>query len=436
MPPGDIVYIPTYGTSIMILGSSKAIFELLDKRSAVTSSRRDTPMRHLDGIRDEWRRHRRAFWQHFTPNATKRYLAIQSDFAHMFARKLLSDPSGLKQHVRYTFAGAIVKVAYGFTVGETNDKYITLMEKVTEGLQAFVPGRYLVEFLPIVRFVPPWMPGARFHQDFAVWRGAADEARKGLYLRTKQGLESGETSQSVLAKLLETVGDEGHEREIAENVCMVAFEGGADTTYSTLQSFFLAMSLSPEIQHRAQAELHSVVGPDRLPTHDDRPALPYVNAIIKESLRWQNVLPLGVHHTTTEDTVYDGYFIPKGTMLFPNTWTCLHDPEVFPDPDRFWPERFLGPDGQLDPAVRDPSKYTFGYGRRICPGKHFADASLFINMATVLHVFDISPPPDEDGKPVRIEPRMTNGIMSYPEDCRCTVTPRSQRARELILEDH
>ena len=80
------------------------------------------------------------------------------------------------------------------------------------------------------------------------------------------------------------------------------------------------MSLHQDIQRKVQAELDSVVGPDRLPTHEDRRALPYVNAIVKESLRWQNVLPLGVHHLTTADMVYDGYFIPEGTMLFPNTW--------------------------------------------------------------------------------------------------------------------
>ena len=89
-----------------------------------------------------------------------------------------------------TFAGAIVKVAYGFDVAEKGDRYIALMEKVTEGLQAFTPGRYLVEFLPIVRFVPKWTPGAGFHKDFAGWRRAAEEAREGLRIRCLAGMVS------------------------------------------------------------------------------------------------------------------------------------------------------------------------------------------------------------------------------------------------------
>ena len=87
-----------------------------------------------------------------------------------------------------------------------------------------------------------------------------------------------------------------------------------------MQSFFLAMALNPEVQRKARAELDSIVGPDRLPTHEDGPSLPYINAIVKESLRWQNAVPLAVPHQTTEDTVYDGYFIPKRTILLPNSW--------------------------------------------------------------------------------------------------------------------
>ena len=80
------------------------------------------------------------------------------------------------------------------------------------------------------------------------------------------------------------------------------------------------MSLYPDAQKKAQAELDLVVGPDRLPTHEDIPMLPYVNAIAKEALRWLNVLPIGIPHQTTEDIVYNGYFIPSGTLLIPTTW--------------------------------------------------------------------------------------------------------------------
>ena len=85
------------------------------------------------------------------------------------------------------------------------------------------------------------------------------------------------------------------------------------------------MSLHPDAQARARAELLSVVGPERLPDMADRDALPFIDAIIKECLRWQNATPLGLPHAVVEDDEYDGYFIPAGTVTFPNAW-CVPCP--------------------------------------------------------------------------------------------------------------
>lgn len=94
--------------------------------------------------------------------------------------------------------------------------------------------------------------------------------------------------------------------------------------FSSVQTTFLAMSLYPEVLKKAQAELDAVVGPSRLPDWEDRGSLPYVNAIVKESLRWQNVVPLSVPHCTVTDDDFHGYFIPAGTIIVPNTW-CSHN---------------------------------------------------------------------------------------------------------------
>ena len=102
-------------------------------------------------------------------------------------------------------------------------------------------------------------------------------------------------------------------------------------------------------------------------------------------------------------------------------------------------------------AVRKTHSFMLS-GDRACPGKHFADSSLFINIATVLHALEITPPRDENGEAIHISPKMTNNAMSsvlysssrqgrdalkltlrYPEDCRCTVKPRSEKAKQLIL---
>lgn len=79
------------------------------------------------------------------------------------------------------------------------------------------------------------------------------------------------------------------------------------------------MAQFPDIQHHAQAELDGVVGL-RLPTLNDRPNLPYIDALIKEVMRWHPIGPLGLPHMTTQEDEYNGYRIPKGAVLIPNIW--------------------------------------------------------------------------------------------------------------------
>ncbi|RPD62674.1 cytochrome P450 [Lentinus tigrinus ALCF2SS1-7] len=447
---GDIVYVPVLGQSIVILGGPQSIFDLLDKRSAVTSDRQRSVLIPLSGqdfniafmpYGSWWRHHRREFTHHFLPVVNAGHLEAQRQSSLLFLRKLLKDPARLCDHIRYTFSASIVKVTYGIDVAEHDDPNIALMEKTLEGFQAFSPGRFLVQYLPILQHVPTWWPivGSQL-QELKSWRTAAREVKQAMYSKTQESLLHGEGTESVLSGLLDKLGENGRavsleEQEIAKNVCITAFEGAADTAFSTLQFFFQAMSLYPEAQKKAQAELDIVVGPDRLPDHSDKAALPYVNALLKETLRWQNVVPMSLPHYTTEDIEYRGYFIPKGTILSPQTWACTHDPEAYPEPERFLPDRYLH-QGQLNADVRDPTDFVFGYGRRVCPGKYFAETALFINVAMILHVFDITPPLDEHGNAVVVEPKLAGSFLLYPEDCRCTIKPRSPLAASLILGGH
>ncbi|KAI0631992.1 cytochrome P450 [Trametes polyzona] len=191
------------------------------------------------------------------------------------------------------------------------------------------------------------------------------------------------------------------------------------------------MSQHPDARRKAQEELDRVVGPHRLPDLDDRDALVYINAVIKEVVRWHIVLAVSVPHRALEDDVVNGYFIPAGTDILPNVWAILHDPEVYDDPETFKPGLFIR-DGALYKNIRDPYDFAFGFGRRICPGRYFADESLYLTVASILHVFDICPPIGADGQAIEIVYEPTDGVLSFPKDCRCTVNPRSAAALALI----
>jgi cytochrome P450 len=165
--------------------------------------------------------------------------------------------------------------------------------------------------------------------------------------------------------------------------------------------WILAMVAFPEVQRRAQAELDVVVGRGRLPTFADAPRLPYVRAIIKEVFRWRPASRLGTAHKTAEDDWYEGMFIPKGSTCRANIWQCNRDRTIFgDDADDFKPERHLGDSGELLPGPKETNQeghVSFGFGRRICVGKHLANESLFILTMRILWATNLQCVEDEKG---------------------------------------
>ena len=184
------------------------------------------------------------------------------------------------------------------------------------------------------------------------------------------------------------------------------------------------MVLFPDVQKRVQAELDAVVGRKRLPTFEDRASLPYLEATIKESLRFHPPTPLGIAHRLSEEDVVQGnppprqttktvptlnfvyvtgYRIPKGSIILPNIWAMNMNEKQYDHPERFNPERYLGP----SPALESP---VFGFGRRACLGVHYSTAAIFITVSSILSVFDLRAQ-DKDGKDVQIEPAFTGGTI-------------------------
>jgi len=178
------------------------------------------------------------------------------------------------------------------------------------------------------------------------------------------------------------------------------------------------MMAYPEIQRKAQDELDVVVGRFHPPTFADASNLPYIQAMVKESLRWRPALPLGIPHSTTEDDWYQGMFIPKGAVCMANLWQCNHDPAFYGDDAAdFNPGRFLDEHGRLVPGpveTHEDGHSTYGFGRRACVGKHAANETLFISMATVLWAMRLERPRDENGKEVLLDKTpVDDGLVLY-----------------------
>ncbi|KAI0643184.1 cytochrome P450 [Trametes meyenii] len=447
---GEVVYLNALGTPVLIIGSSRSAQALLEKRSANTSDRPPSALFHLIGHEgalssmhygQEWRDHKRAFWRVFHPGAIGDYRDIEREMVRKLLKKLLASPHDFKEHTRYSVSATAMKVLYGLDAQEAHDPLIAQADLVFAFVGESATGNHPLDYFPFLQHVPAWIPGAGFHYALAECKKSVIRMKETLYEDMKTVMSQSQVAPHGLGKLLSTIDrggpkDVAQQEELIKNIGLVAFEAGSDTSYSMLLGFYFAMSQYPEVQKKAQAELDTVVGRDRLPDHSDREALVYVNAVIKESLRWHVVVPLCLPHRTIEDNIFEGYFIPAGTMLIPNTWAMLHDPEAYECPDEFIPERFIR-DGRLDFAIPDPANFAFGYGRRICPGRHFADELLFLHIASILHVFNIEAPVDKHGQPVKVERGQTHGLTSYPEpeDYQCLFKPRFEEAISLIHGD-
>ncbi|CCO36288.1 O-methylsterigmatocystin oxidoreductase Short=OMST oxidoreductase [Rhizoctonia solani AG-1 IB] len=296
--------------------------------------------------------------------------------------------------------------AYGYEVTDVEDPMVEIAKAGMRGFSdASMPADFLVNIIPWLEYVPSWFPGAGWKRKAKAWSIARDDLITVPFEWTKQQMANGTAQPSALKAILaelandETKLDQGEEEDIIKWAIGSLYGGAMDTTTSSILVFMLAMIQNPDVQAKAQAEIDAVVGGRRLPEMDDEHKLPYVGRVIKEVLRWRPVIPLGVPHACAEDDTYKGYFIPKDAIVMGNIWAMSFDPEVYPNPDTFNPDRFS------DPQTPDPP--AFGFGRRICPGQYFANATLFLTVATMLSAFDIRPGKDEQGNIIIPDTKLT-----------------------------
>jgi len=182
------------------------------------------------------------------------------------------------------------------------------------------------------------------------------------------------------------------------------------------------MVLYPHVQERAQAEIDSMIGNDRLVNFDDRHSLPYVEAIVREMHRWHPVVPLGLAHAAVDDDVYEGFYIPKGATVVANIWAMTRNEAKYSNPSEFIPESCFTADGKLNDDI---VSYAFGFGRRICIGQYIADAGIWAAIVSMLTVFKFTRATDDQGKEIAIDPQWTSGLTARPLPFVCRIEPRS-----------
>ncbi|KAF8653668.1 hypothetical protein AX16_003819 [Volvariella volvacea WC 439] len=458
---GPILSVSVFGQRMIIINSSKTAIDMLDKRGAKYSDRPSVPMCDLIGwqntlvllqYNERFKIFRKLFHRAIGSSAAiNEFSKVEEAETHKFLQRLYANQDDLAAQIRKTAGSVILRISHGYRVQEKDDPIVALADVATDQFStAVAPEAFLVNLIPPLRRLPDWFPGAGFKKTARSWAKTLTEFVDIPHNFVKDQMARGIAEPSIVSKLLESKDITDEEESDIKWSAGSLYGAGADTTVGTIHAFFKAMALFPEVQKNAQAEIDAVIGTERLPSLEDRDRLPYLNALALEMMRWHNVAPTGIPHRVMEDDIYEGYYIPKGSLVITNIWKMAHDPTVYHNPTSFEPERFLRLDGQ-EPEP-DPRAFCFGFGRRICPGntghiipptpnidtnyhpsgRLLADTSIFLTCAMTLAAFTTSKYTDKNEEVLEPDTEQLTGTISYPSPFKVSIKPRSPAALALI----
>ncbi|OSX65938.1 hypothetical protein POSPLADRAFT_1177392 [Postia placenta MAD-698-R-SB12] len=443
---GDLIYLRIFATPVLVVHSLSAARELLEGKNSVTS---DRP--HMVFVREflgydscfpfipygeTWRQQRK--WVH-TALETKESLASYSRSQRRAVHALLSDlldkPERYPQpYIKRRFMAAMMmEIVYGHTMTSEDDAFVRAADEAIDETVKVGAIASLVYFLPILRRLPSWLPGMGFKKKTLRIRQLVQKTMDEPFEMARKTMINDHRQSCFVARI---ISSQSEGRLLLLDQLLLKYAAGAlymvlkvvNQTATTLSTFLLAMVLHPEVLRKAQAEIDRVVGGTRLPNVEDRASLPYVDCIIKEVYRWNCPAPSGKYRD-----VLRGHNIARGTVIVANLWAMTQDSTLYPEPGTFRPERFQEMDSHTAEQA-DPRKFIFGFGRRICPGRHFADVTIWLTIASIIAAFDISKARDAEGN--EIMPRMffTSGLVSLPEPFECDIRPRTTNTQRLISQ--
>ncbi|KAF8549342.1 cytochrome P450 [Imleria badia] len=389
----------------IIIGRVDAVAEIMEKEGSAIADRPHSIAAGeilSKGLRfsllrsgERLRRYRKAAHTHLQPEAARAYQEMQLEHARNVIIDILNDPKNHRAHVRRFSASVTLRLTYGKSTPTSNDDpEVVRIHKASKNFQRTMrPGAYLVDRIPLLKWIPGYGRELKEYHNFEIqlYRDQLD--------RVRSEMETNRGGNSLVKMLLENTNEHRLSRDEMAYLAGNLFGAGTDTSAVAITNMILAAACYPEAQRRVQKELDMVIGKDRTPTWEDSESLPQVHAYVLETLRWRPVTPTGaltvlatgVPHRATQDIVWRGQLIPAGATVIGCHWAISRDPEAFPDPEKFDPQRWIDGNGRLR---NNMSSYPYGFGRRICPGRHVANKSLYINLALLLWAFRIVERPD------------------------------------------
>ncbi|KAI0784062.1 cytochrome P450 [Abortiporus biennis] len=445
---GEIVYLNVLGQPIIVLNSVKTATDLLDRRSRIYSDRPKSVVGNdmlsggmniaLLSYTPMLRKLRRISHEGLSKRASNNYQPFRIREVVQLLRSLVKEPKAWRSHVEKSGVYLTLSILYGLPKSDEEREWAienlnTFIARMTYTL---APGNYLAEFIPFMKYLPSSI--AKWKGEVLQWSKESTEFYQKLYKSGRDNFKDG----GLVGNLSKAIYQEQSRYSVSDDyaswLMAILYVAGAETSQTQVAWLILAMAKYQDVQERAQEELDAVVGRSRMPTLEDIERLPYIQATVKEVLRWVPPAPVGLPHAASKDDWYNGYFIPKGTLCIFNLWGIHRDKELFGlDADEFNPSRFLDEHGQisLSPKLWDSTKgeghVGFGFGKRICPGRYIAEDNLHLTVANLLWALKIRP--KSASVPNPINNYLFNGVILQPKVIDCDFIPRFPEL-DAILE--
>ncbi|XP_029914375.1 cytochrome P450 2K1-like [Myripristis murdjan] len=294
------------------------------------------------------------------------------------------------QPLNYATSNIISSIVYGSRFEYTDPQFKGMVDRANENIR--LSGSPSVQLYNMFPWLGHWIKNRKQimknkDRNLTDIRDLVKHLKETLNPQVRRGLVDSFLIREQKDKDSDVVDSHYHENNRIFTILHL-FAAGTDTTAATLRWGLLLMAKYPQVQDQVQEELSRVIGSRQVQV-EDRKNLPYTDAVIHETQRLANIAPMSIPHITSRDVTFQGYFIKKGTAVFPLLTSVLYDESEWESPYTFNPGHFLNEHGQFMPKE---AFMPFSAGRRVCLGEGLARMEVFLFFTSLLQHFCFTPP--------------------------------------------
>ncbi|KFY55956.1 hypothetical protein V496_06863 [Pseudogymnoascus sp. VKM F-4515 (FW-2607)] len=385
---GPVYSLKVFSGTMIVIADRKSVYQLCDKKGSIYSDRPPLPVplfisrnahMTMEPQGPSWREKRTVVTKNLNPKTLdEKHFKVQEAESILFMNNLLDDPDQIFEWAKLYSTSVASIIAWGFRAKDFNSFWFKdFFHFMDKWLEAIEPGANP----PIDVFPWLWYLPGKWKTRAYETRSIMDKLWSDARAKVDERRAIGDVREAMIDLKLDEYNTTGW--KMSQHAFNTMFgellEAGADTTANMLLTLILAFTKHPEVQVKARKELDAVCGTERTPLFSDFDQLPYINCIVKEAMRWRPTSDLGLPHKVSQDDWYNGMFIPKDSVIWIGIWTMHQDPTLYPEPEKFKPERF--------------AKHT-KLANEICPGIHLAERSMWRITAKLLWAFEFSEKPD------------------------------------------